>query len=94
MRISLGQVLCSQCSATDESCFASCTQNSASTNWGTPFETSSLPLSLSAPILTDVSAIPCPSGQTCSFLANVPDWAVYGGVLGALFGFIILVKPS
>jgi hypothetical protein len=26
-----------------------------------------------------VSVIPCESGQTCSYIANVPDWVLYAG---------------
>jgi hypothetical protein len=38
---------------------------------------------------TAVATTQCPSGQTCSFFANVPDFIVYTvGIVGALFLFI------
>ena len=68
-----------------------------STDSGTGIDTSpvyvpiqTLPLSTSAPILPPVSAIPCETGQTCSYFANIPDWTLYAaGIVAALTLFLV-----
>ena len=45
----------------------------------------SLPLNSGAgAIMPSVVAIPCPTGQTCSYFANVPDWVLWLGVAAAV----------
>jgi hypothetical protein len=53
---------------------------------------SNLPLNTTAPIAPAVSAIPCESGQTCSYISNVPDWVLFAGALIGLALFIAAVK--
>ena len=87
----LGQQYCSQCS--DDTCFSMCVPNSPTqSNPLVPFDISNLPLQSTAPILPGVSAIPCQTGQTCSYLANVPDWVIYAGVMAIVLVPLFLTR--
>jgi hypothetical protein len=55
----------------------------------------SLPLNSGAgSILPSVVAIPCPTGQTCSYFANVPDWVLWLGVAAAVIVPLMLTKGA
>lgn len=53
----------------------------------------SIPLDSSAGLmLPDVAAIPCQTGQTCSYIANVPDWLLYLGAVAVVLVPLFLTR--
>jgi hypothetical protein len=69
--------------------------NSSGTTIGPGNDLNNLPLNSGAgAIFPSVAPIlPCPVGQTCSYLANIPDWVIWLG-LSAIVVVPLLITGS